>query len=110
MSDLSVTEIKAFVPSRDWALCKRFYQDLGFTMASEGGGVAYFHRDHAADHVARGFCASDSEIAYADVIAGLGPGIDRCAGCFRNFPYFFDSGFALLSVRDSGQCDPDQCA
>ena len=48
MSDLSVTEIKAFVPSRDWALCKRFYQDLGFSMASEGGGVAYFHRDHAA--------------------------------------------------------------
>ena len=48
MPNLSVTEIKAFVPSRDWALCKRFYQDLGFTMASEGGGVAYFYRDNAA--------------------------------------------------------------
>ena len=46
--NLHVTEIKAFVPTRDWALCKRFYQALGFTLASEGGGVAYFHRDHAA--------------------------------------------------------------
>lgn len=37
-----VTEIKAFVPAKDFALSKRFYQDIGFTMASEGGGVAYF--------------------------------------------------------------------
>jgi hypothetical protein len=41
--NLAVTEIKAFVPSKDFALSKQFYQDLGFTMASEGGGVAYFH-------------------------------------------------------------------
>lgn len=25
------------------AVSKQFYKDLGFTMASEGGGVAYFH-------------------------------------------------------------------
>ena len=48
MADLRVTEIKAFVPSIDHELCKRFYRDLGFTMASEGGGVAYFYRDNAA--------------------------------------------------------------
>lgn len=44
MPNLNITEIKAFVPSRDFGLSKRFYSDLGFTMASEGGGVAYFHR------------------------------------------------------------------
>lgn len=48
MPNLRVTEVKAFVPASDFALSKRFYQDLGFTMASEGGGVAYFHRDHAS--------------------------------------------------------------
>lgn len=48
MSNLKVTEIKAFVPAKDFALSKRFYQDLGFTMASEGGGVAYFHYEHVS--------------------------------------------------------------
>ena len=41
--NLRVTEIKAFVPARDFGLSKRFYQEIGFIMASEGGGVAYFH-------------------------------------------------------------------
>lgn len=45
---LAITEIKAFVPARDFALSKRFYRDIGFTMASEGGGVAYFHRGEAS--------------------------------------------------------------
>ena len=48
MANLNVTEIKAFVPAKDFALSQRFYQDLGFTMASEGGGVAYFHYGDAA--------------------------------------------------------------
>ncbi len=43
MSELSAIEIKAFVPARDFALSKRFYQDLGFRMASDEDGVAYFH-------------------------------------------------------------------
>lgn len=41
--NLRVTEIKAFVPARDFELSKQFYKDLGFTMASDGAGVAYFH-------------------------------------------------------------------
>ena len=40
--NLRVSEIKAFVPARDFELSKQFYKDLGFTMASDGGGVAYF--------------------------------------------------------------------
>jgi catechol 2,3-dioxygenase-like lactoylglutathione lyase family enzyme len=43
MSALATVEIKAFVPARDFALAMRFYQDLGFTKASEGHGVAYFY-------------------------------------------------------------------
>lgn len=53
---LHITEIKAFVPARDFALSRRFYQDLGFTLASEGGGVAYFHRDHVS-FLLQDFCA-----------------------------------------------------
>ena len=43
MPNLRVTEIKAFVPAKDFELSKQFYKDLGFTMASDGDGVAYFH-------------------------------------------------------------------
>ena len=34
MTHLRITEIKAFVPAKDFALSKQFYQDLGFTLAS----------------------------------------------------------------------------
>ncbi len=53
---LSVTEIKAFVPAKDFEASKRFYQDLGFTMASDGDGVAYFHLGHAS-FLLQDFCA-----------------------------------------------------
>ena len=43
MANLQTVEIKAFVPSRDFELSKRFYTDLGFTVASSSGGVAYLH-------------------------------------------------------------------
>lgn len=45
---LRVTEIKAFVPAKDFELSKQFYKDLGFTMASDGGGIAYFHFGHVS--------------------------------------------------------------
>jgi catechol 2,3-dioxygenase-like lactoylglutathione lyase family enzyme len=48
MSSSRVTEIKAFVPAKDFELSKQFYQDLGFTMASDGDGVAYFHHGNAS--------------------------------------------------------------
>jgi uncharacterized glyoxalase superfamily protein PhnB len=54
--NLHVTEIKAFVPSKNFELSKRFYKDIGFTMASEGGGVAYFHID-GASFLLQDFCA-----------------------------------------------------
>ena len=43
MSNLTTVELKAFVPAKDFGLSKRFYQDLGFTLASDGDGVAYLH-------------------------------------------------------------------
>jgi uncharacterized glyoxalase superfamily protein PhnB len=48
MPNLRITEIKAFVPSKNFDISKQFYKDLGFTMASEGGGVAYFHFGHVS--------------------------------------------------------------
>ena len=48
MANLRITEIKAFVPAKDFAISKQFYKDLGFTMASEGDGVAYFHFEHVS--------------------------------------------------------------
>jgi Glyoxalase/Bleomycin resistance protein/Dioxygenase superfamily/Pentapeptide repeats (8 copies) len=45
---LQVTEIKAFVPSKDFARSQQFYKDIGFHMASSGGGIAYFHVEHAS--------------------------------------------------------------
>lgn len=42
-TNLKGKEIKAFVPAKDFELSKRFYQDLGFELASDTAGVAYFH-------------------------------------------------------------------
>ena len=48
MQNLNITEIKAFVPAKDFERSKQFYKDLGFTMASEGGGGPYFHMNHVS--------------------------------------------------------------
>jgi hypothetical protein len=56
LPNLRVTEIKAFVPSKDFGISKEFYKDLGFTLASEGEGVAYFHFEHVS-FLLQDFCA-----------------------------------------------------
>ena len=43
MRNMRTIEIKAFVPARDFVLSKRFYQDLGFTLAWSDENLAYFH-------------------------------------------------------------------
>lgn len=40
---LQTVEIKAFVPARDFERSLAFYSALGFTRASLGDGLAYFH-------------------------------------------------------------------
>lgn len=45
---LDSIEIKAFVPAKDFELSKQFYQDMGFTMASDEGGIAYFHHQNCS--------------------------------------------------------------
>ncbi|USD43209.1 VOC family protein [Vibrio sp. SCSIO 43135] len=42
MENLNTVEIKSFVPAKNFEVSKRFYQSLGFEMASEFEGVAYF--------------------------------------------------------------------
>ena len=48
MSALNTIELKAFVPAKDFGLSKQFYQDVGFTLASDSDGIAYFHRENAS--------------------------------------------------------------
>jgi len=43
MVNLNTVELKAFIPSKDFTLSKRFYADLGFSQVSDAYGVAYFH-------------------------------------------------------------------
>jgi catechol 2,3-dioxygenase-like lactoylglutathione lyase family enzyme len=43
MSNLKATEIKAFIPAKNYLVSKQFYQDLGFTQASDTDGITYFH-------------------------------------------------------------------
>lgn len=38
---MDAIEIKAFVPARDFELCKRFYADLGFVVAWSSDVMAY---------------------------------------------------------------------
>lgn len=48
MSNLHSTEIKAFIPAKNFAVSKAFYVDLGFTKASDSNGIAYFYRDNCS--------------------------------------------------------------
>lgn len=45
---LKVLEIKSFVPAKVYALSKQFYLDLGFTLASDTSGIAYFRQGDAS--------------------------------------------------------------
>ena len=48
MSNLATIEAKAFVPARDFALSKRFYQDLGFELAWSSDHLAYLRHGNSA--------------------------------------------------------------
>ena len=48
MEELESVEIKAFVPAKDYELSKEFYQDLGFTLASDETGIAYFRHNNCS--------------------------------------------------------------
>ena len=48
MSSLNTIELKAFVPAKDFELSKQFYQDIGFTLASDTEGIAYFHYENVS--------------------------------------------------------------
>lgn len=48
MNNLNAIEIKAFVPAKDFELCKRFYEDLGFTLAWSSDDLAYIRYGNAS--------------------------------------------------------------
>lgn len=48
MKNLRVSEIKAFVPAKDFDKSKQFYQEIGFTLASDNAGIAYFYFENVS--------------------------------------------------------------
>lgn len=54
---LTIKDMKAYVPARDFALSKRFYTALGFSMSEGWGGTADFelggHRFRLQDYYVR---------------------------------------------------------
>jgi hypothetical protein len=42
VSNMSIIEVKAFVPARDFSLSKRFYEDMGF---DRSGRMVRYRRD-----------------------------------------------------------------
>jgi hypothetical protein len=48
MQDMTVIEVKAFVPSKDFALSKRFYQDFGFNLGWSSDEIAYLHHGNSS--------------------------------------------------------------
>jgi hypothetical protein len=44
MQDMTAIEVKAFVPSKDFALSKHFYQDLDFNLGWSSNELAYLHK------------------------------------------------------------------
>ena len=48
MRNMTTVEAKAFVPSKDFALSKRFYQDLGFDLAWSSEDLAYLRHGNSS--------------------------------------------------------------
>src|SRR6185503_1608806 len=48
MANMTTIEAKAFVPSRDFALSKQFYQDLGFEVAWSSDELAHVRHGNSA--------------------------------------------------------------
>jgi catechol 2,3-dioxygenase-like lactoylglutathione lyase family enzyme len=46
--ELTTVELKAFVPSKDFALCKQFYQHLGFELAWSSDDLAYLRNGNSS--------------------------------------------------------------
>lgn len=48
MSDMTILQIKAYVPARDFSLSKLFYEDLGFTIVWSSDDLAYVRHGNAS--------------------------------------------------------------
>ena len=61
MRSLTAVEIKAFVPARDFDLSKRFYTELGFTIASSSDDIAYIRYENCSFLLQRFFIKEHAE-------------------------------------------------
>jgi catechol 2,3-dioxygenase-like lactoylglutathione lyase family enzyme len=58
MSDMTTIEAKAYVPAKDFALSKRFYQDLGFDLVWSSDDLAYL-RSGNSSFLLQNFCKKE---------------------------------------------------
>jgi catechol 2,3-dioxygenase-like lactoylglutathione lyase family enzyme len=81
MPNLTIVEIKAFVPAKDFALSKQFYRDLGFEVPWSSDDLAYvrhgassfllqkFYRQEHADNFMMHLLVEDLEAWWSHVEA-----------------------------------------
>lgn len=60
-TNLQTVEVKAFVPARDFALSKRFYQALGFSIPWSSDDLAYVHHGESSFLLQRFFVQEHSD-------------------------------------------------
>lgn len=48
MSELKAISMKAFLPAKNFAVSKNFYQDLGFEVSMMSDAMAFVRHDHTA--------------------------------------------------------------
>jgi catechol 2,3-dioxygenase-like lactoylglutathione lyase family enzyme len=58
MQDMTSVEVKAYVPSKDFALSKRFYQDLGFDLVWSSEDLAYLRHGNSS-FLLQNFCKKE---------------------------------------------------
>jgi hypothetical protein len=73
MSNMTTVEAKAYVPSKDFALSKRFYQEFGFELAWSSEDLAYFRHGNSS-FLLQNFYEKGARRQFHDAFARRGRG------------------------------------
>lgn len=113
MSNLTVSDLRPFIPARDFVLCKRFYADLGWETKDVGDGLAlvrladqqhFYIQDYYNKEVAENcmlhLTVEDAQAWYQHVTAVLRN--DKFAGARVQSPKLQPYGATVTFVHDPG--------
>ena len=79
-----INEFKVYMPAKDFALSKRFYAALGFTMSPGWGGTADFdlggHRFRLQDYYVKDWAENFMVVVGVDDVASWHEHVQRIAG------------------------------